>query len=171
MKRFIVFVLFVLIGLFVCGIIANSATLKKTDTLVVSKDTITQTDSSLVVVTPTGKTIVPDATLPLYICAFLGLFGRAIWNTYKGVKNTTNGTPTTFDFMLWLKDNVLSKLASVMAIIFAIQKLVNLPTILFWQIVMCILAVILGVFADYAMDKLKWLTNQVKIDVVNKTNK
>ena len=139
-------------------------TISKIDT---SRVNIVSEKQSIDTITSAAKLILPSASadpqLPLYLCAFIGLLARAIWNTYKGIKSTTNGTSTAFDFQHWLTDNVLSKLTAVMAIIIGLQTIIKMPDTLIWQIIMCAIALVIGVFADYAADKMKWLTNKAKM--------
>ena len=162
-----------IVAMITISLSAASDTIKSVDSAKTKISTIDTSvygtvDTNSITILPSTAGTTPDPQLILYLCAFIGLLARAIWNTYKGVKSSTNGTPTTFDFQHWLEDNVLSKVSAVMGIIIALKTLLKMPDTLVWQVVMCVFALLLGIFADFAADKLKWLTNKTKVVAISK---
>ena len=94
------------------------------------------------------------------IFTFMGLYLRWYFKAKDGIKTDPN-TPDKFVFSYWLRDNLLPKLAGIMATLIVIFLSLRFATEYFGLIPSMAMAVAVGLGFDYFMDFLKKLNPQL----------
>jgi hypothetical protein len=89
-----------------------------------------------------------------FIFVFLGMFLRWYYTTRKGIKNPENGSPAKFNFIYWIKDNLLSKLFAMLSAASVIFVTLRFSNELFGVEISMIYAFFVGLFFDYVADYL-----------------
>lgn len=96
----------------------------------------------------------------LLIGYFVGFVLRTIYDTLHGIKNKFNGSPITFIFSYWIKDNSLQKLAGILSILPISQVLSKFA--ITDQLIYKILFVVFGLILGWAIDTIyDWLKTAI----------
>ena len=94
------------------------------------------------------------------IFTFMGLYLRWYFKAKDSIKTDPN-TPDKFNFSYWLRDNLLPKLAGIMATLIIIFLSLRFATEYFGLIPSMAMAVVVGLCFDWFMDFLKKLNPQL----------
>jgi hypothetical protein len=102
----------------------------------------------------------------MFWCTLAGVLSSIIYQTIKGVKNATNGSPITFAWKYWVKDNALPKIATVLGFLignsYLTALLAKLPNQTIFLIVTGLVGYAIGWFLDWVTDFLKVISPKSK---------
>ena len=102
----------------------------------------------------------------MFWCTLAGVISSIIYQTIKGIKNKTNGSPMTFAWKYWIKDNALPKIAAILGFLigntYITALLAKLPNNTIFLIVTGVIGYAIGWFLDWLTDVLKIMSPQVK---------
>jgi len=102
----------------------------------------------------------------MFWCVLGGVLSSIIYQTIKGVKNTTNGSPMAFAWKYWIQDNALPKIATVLGFIignsYLTALLAKLPNGTISLIVTGVVGYAIGWFLDWVTDFLKVISPKSK---------
>lgn len=96
----------------------------------------------------------------LFFAMLSGILIRIIITTIEGVKSRVNKSPMQFAFSYWVKDNILSKIASVMTIILSTSIIEKLPVGVVAYIVFGLIGLLAGYFLDWVYNSLRKLISR-----------
>lgn len=93
----------------------------------------------------------------MWFAMIVGVVVRIVFNTYKGITDDFNGSPMSFSFVYWLKDNILPKLVHVLFFIGAAKVQFNftLPNNIWLNIGLSLIGFLIGIWLDAILDLLK----------------
>lgn len=111
----------------------------------------------------TGNTLDWADYVTCFFFAFLGLLIRTGIRTKSGIKNNKNGTPEKFNWIYWIRDNVLTKLSSMMFIFVVIFVTLRFSMDWFGQYPSMAFSFVVGLGIDYFIEFLKKIQPKLSI--------